>query len=127
MQPLTQEWVDKAEGDFATATREMRARQAPNYDAVCFHAQQCAEKYLKACLQEAEIAFARTHDLVTLLSLLEPVEPTWVALRPMLRLLNQFAIDVRYPGTSATREMAREALRHCRTVRSLVRQSLSLS
>src|SRR2546421_5742031 len=40
------------EGDFATAQRELGAIQDPNYDAVCFHAQQCAEKYLKAFLQE---------------------------------------------------------------------------
>jgi HEPN domain-containing protein len=50
MKPLTREWIDKAEGDFATARREIRIRKAPNYDAVCFHAQQCVEKYLKARL-----------------------------------------------------------------------------
>ena len=54
MNPATAEWVAKAEGDFATAGREMRARKNPNYDAVCFHTQQCAEKYLKAVLQENE-------------------------------------------------------------------------
>ena len=48
MKPLTREWVRKAEGDYATAAREMRARKSPNYDAACFHAQQCVEKYLKA-------------------------------------------------------------------------------
>lgn len=48
MNPLTLEWFDKAEGDLATASREIRARRKPNYDAVCFHAQQAAEKYLKA-------------------------------------------------------------------------------
>src|SRR5262245_6490438 len=52
MKPLTHEWIGKAEGDFATARREVRARKAPNYDAACFHAQQCVEKYLKALLQE---------------------------------------------------------------------------
>ena len=30
MKPLTREWVNKAEGDFATATRETRARKSPN-------------------------------------------------------------------------------------------------
>jgi len=50
MKPLTSEWVEKAEGDLATAKREIRVRKAPNFDAVCFHAQQCAEKYLKALL-----------------------------------------------------------------------------
>jgi HEPN domain-containing protein len=48
MKPLTSEWVEKAEGDFATAGREIRVRKTPNFDAVCFHAHQCAEKYLKA-------------------------------------------------------------------------------
>ena len=45
MNPLTLEWVEKAEGDWLTAQREYRARKAPNYDAACFHAQQVAEKY----------------------------------------------------------------------------------
>lgn len=44
MQPLTAEWIQKAEGDLATARRELRARTSPNYDTACFHAQQCAEK-----------------------------------------------------------------------------------
>lgn len=56
MQPLGSEWVRKAEGDYATAERELRARKAPHFDAPCFHAQQCAEKNLKACLQEAGLA-----------------------------------------------------------------------
>jgi HEPN domain-containing protein len=34
------------------AQREYRARNQPNYAAVCFHSQQVAEKYLKAWLQE---------------------------------------------------------------------------
>src|SRR5437867_2053447 len=77
MQPLTTEWVAKAEGDFVTAARDLRARKAPNYDAACFHAQQCAEKYLKARLQEANTPFPRTHDLEVLLDLLLPIEPGW--------------------------------------------------
>lgn len=48
MKPLTAEWVAKAEGDLASANRELRARTHRNYDAACFHAQQCAETYLKA-------------------------------------------------------------------------------
>ena len=69
MKPITLEWIAKAEGDWNSAQREYRARQRPNYDAACFHAQQCAEKYLKARLEEAVIAFGRTHDLISLLTL----------------------------------------------------------
>ena len=65
MNPLTLEWVQKAEGDFTTAVRELRARKNPNYDAACFHAQQCAEKYLKAVLQERAIVFGKSHNCAT--------------------------------------------------------------
>lgn len=41
MKPLTHEWISKAEGDWHSAQRENRARKQPNYDAACFHAQQC--------------------------------------------------------------------------------------
>ena len=57
MKPITEEWIVKAEGDFAMLERESRARKNPNYDGICFHAQQCAEKYLKARLCEAGISF----------------------------------------------------------------------
>jgi hypothetical protein len=36
MKPLTHEWIEKAEGDFNTASREIRARKFPNYDASYF-------------------------------------------------------------------------------------------
>jgi HEPN domain-containing protein len=127
MKPLTREWVEKAEGDFITARRELRARKAPNYDAACFHAQQCAEKYLKARLQEEGTAFPRTHDLATLLDLLLPVEPSWTVMRSDLDRLISFAVEFRYPGTSADKAMARSAVDVCRNVRHRVRASLGLA
>jgi HEPN domain-containing protein len=63
MRPLTLEWVEKAEKDWSSLRREIRARKNPNYDAACFFAQQCAEKYLKARLVEADIYFKKVHDL----------------------------------------------------------------
>ncbi|HEX7721914.1 MAG TPA: HEPN domain-containing protein [Pyrinomonadaceae bacterium] len=101
MKSITAEWIAKAEGDFATAQRELNAIQHPNYDAVCFHAQQCAEKYLKAFLQEANIAFPKTHDLADLLALTLSVEPSWSSLTSDLNVLSSFAVEYRYPGDSA--------------------------
>jgi len=124
MKPLTSEWVDKAEGDFSTASREIRVRKAPNYDAVCFHAQQCAEKYLKALLQEADLRFGRTHHLIALLDLLVPALPSWELLRPQLQNLNAYSVSIRYPGEAADRVAAREALRLARAIRGDARRSL---
>ena len=47
MTELLEEWVNKAAGDYHTALRESEAAVNPNYDAVCFHAQQCIEKLIK--------------------------------------------------------------------------------
>ena len=127
MKPITLEWVAKAEGDWDTAQREYRARHRPNDDAACFHAQQCAEKYLKARLEEAAIAFGRTHNLISLLTLVLPVEPTWTVVQPHLTALNVYAVAFRYPGSSATRSNAANALKDCREVRRIVRQSFGLS
>jgi len=109
MNPLTREWIDKAEGDLATATRELRVRVAPNYDAVCFHAQQCAEKYLKARLQESGTPFGRTHDLLVLAAQTGLAGFGTTRTRARLAALNAAAVTIRYPGDSADKAMAREA------------------
>ena len=59
MKLLNHEWIEKAEADFTSAQREFRARKRPNYDATCFFAQQCIEKYIKARLQEEDIEFGK--------------------------------------------------------------------
>ena len=104
----------------------MRARKHPNHDSACFHAQQCVEKYFKARLQEAGLAFPKTHDLLDLLKRLLPVEPTWTSLNPHLTQLVTYAVVFRYPGVSAGKTDAQKALLACRAVRRLVRRSLGL-
>ena len=126
MNPLTLEWIEKAEGDFTTAGRELRARKNPNYEAACFHAQQCAEKYLQAILQEQSTLFGRTHNLIALLDLLLSRDGAWEHARPHLEILTVYAVSVRYPGESADKSSAREAVRHATAVRSRARRSLSL-
>ena len=125
MQPLTTEWITKAEGDLATARRELRARTAPNYDAACFHAQQCAEKYLKALLQETAIPFGKTHNLSLLLDLLEDRYPALALIRPTLAILNAYAVEYRYPGESAEKDVARQAVKMAEEVKQVVAGMLS--
>lgn len=124
MKPLTCEWLEKAEGDLATALRELRARKFPNYDAACFHAQQCVEKYLKAYLQEHDSEFGKTHNLSLLLDKVVTITPILEFLRPALQVLTVFAVDYRYPGESADKTMAAEAVKLCREVRGKLRELL---
>lgn len=127
MKPITQEWIEKAEGDWATLMRENRVRKNPNYDAVCFHAQQCAEKYLKSILQEASILFKKTHDLKVLLNDTLQIQPNWNNLLISADALTIYAIEFRYPGDSADKIEAKEAVKHCRLIRKTIRQSFNLS
>jgi HEPN domain-containing protein len=113
MQPITLEWIAKAEADFATAQRELVVTDRPNYDGVCFHAQQCVEKYLKAFLQESNIVFPRSHDLSDLLSLTLSIQPGWISMQPDLNTLSAFAVEYRYPGESSDKRSKRS----CREVR----------
>jgi len=80
------------------------------------------EKYLKARLEEAGIAFGRTHDLLVLHQLALPLEPAWAVLQPLLVFLNPFAVAYRYPGITATKADAKDALRYCREGRRTIRR-----
>ena len=66
MKELTAEWVSKADNDFEVARLARYRADVPISDAVCFHSQQCAEKYLKALLVAGGHPFSKTHDLLVL-------------------------------------------------------------
>ena len=125
MNPLTEEWVQKAEGDYSVAQQLLQG-QNPVNDAICFHAQQCIEKYLKAWLQEANIPFPRTHDLQELLNLIVSTLPAWDAWRDDFSTLSEHAVDPRYPGKFATTDETAHAMRICNEVRQAVREQLKL-
>jgi HEPN domain-containing protein len=112
------EWIAKAEGDFTVACREMRARKSPNYDAACFHSQQCVEKLMKALLIHLGVTPPKTHMLVMLDELLAPVCPKWSWPADELRFLSHSAVFLRYPGESAEREEAKEAMSIAKKIRA---------
>lgn len=126
MNQAVAEWVTKAEGDFATAGRELRARKSPNYDAVCFHAQQCAEKYLKAVLQGNGQRIPKIHFLLELLALLLKSDGSYELLKADLEVLEDYSVRFRYPGHSAEKDEAQAAYASIGTVRKFIRQKLGL-
>jgi len=79
MKPATKVWVAKAEQDLEAAKCCMQKAGPPVYDAVCFHCQQCAEKYMKAVLTERGVHFPKTHDLKELVALISTVVQGWSA------------------------------------------------
>ena len=109
-----------------TALRDYQARKFPNYDSACFHAQQCIEKYFKGTLQKERVYFPKTHDLNVLLDMVLPSQPFWEVFRNDLKMLSVSALEVRYPGETATREQAREAIGVMKRMRAEFRVLLNL-
>ena len=123
--PLTEEWVENAEEDYTMAKRAQTPTPYPN--SICFHAQQCIEKYLKAWLQAANLPVPRTHDIEELLRLTLPTRPMWRTWETEFSAFRAFAVDTRYPGYAATVGDAQHALQTCMDVRHAVRLALGIS
>src|ERR1700732_2947430 len=102
MKKTTREWVKKAEQDYVLARHGSRSK-VPVHDGVCFHCQQCAEKYLKGLMEELWLPGPKTHVLDLLMAALVPHPPTLRSLRRGLLFLSDFAVDTRYPGTNASK------------------------
>ncbi len=125
MNPLTLERVHKAEDDWTMLTLAQQ-NPRPLRDPICFHAQQCIEKYLKAWLQEANLPVPRTHDLNALLALIVPTCPEWGAWQTGFSMFEKHAVDGRYEGYFATAADAEHAVRLCSEVRQAIRAELQL-
>lgn len=94
--PAVEAWARKAEHDLRNS-RASLASGDPAWDTVCFHAQQAAEKYLKAYLVLQGVIPPRTHDLGLRLRLTKDFDPTLDALRIDCDFLTDFAVEARYP------------------------------
>jgi HEPN domain-containing protein len=125
MKQTTKEWVRKAEADWVIATQSSHSK-IPLHDGVCFHCQQCAEKYLKALLAELAITIPRTHNLDDVVNLLLPHYPDLRSLRRGLIFLTDFAVETRYPGEDATKRQAVSALGWTQRVRDACRELLGI-
>lgn len=118
-------WVEKAEEDFALAKSALR-RKKPLLTGTCFHAQQCAEKYMKALLISKGADFPKTHDLLMLNNLCSAVGIFLVVAPKLLNTLTDYAVRTRYPGEGPTLEDAKEAMEIAKSVRSFARRFMGL-
>ena len=123
---LLDEWVDKAEADYKSAVALHRRRKEPLPDVVCYHCQQCVEKYLKAYLIAQGITPPRIHDLEDLLNLCAIHDAALATRLPLVQVINPYAVLIRYPGMTATVAEAKDAVNAMRRLRTVVRRKLGL-
>lgn len=118
-------WVERAEEDFVLARTALRRKQPLAY-GTCFHAQQCAEKYMKALLISKGADFPKTHDLLLLNNLCSSNGILLEIDAKHLNTLTDYAVRTRYPGEDPTAEDAKEAIELAKLVRSFARKFLGL-
>ena len=125
MNKFTKEWIDKAEGDYLIISK-LKPQLEPAW-GVCFHAQQCVEKYLKAILQENNHEFKKVHDLNPLLGDCTGFIPELQNHEEKIRDLSNYAVDERYPGCGASNKEAQEAILATEEIRKVIRKYFGLS
>ena len=124
---LVQGWLEKARRDLQAALRELN-NPDPLTDIICFHAQQAAEKYLKAYLLWADIEFPKTHVLEQLILLAGRKDPDFLDLKDKVSLLTPYAVETRYPEfEEPLLDDAKEAVRVAEKVREFVLRKLPKS
>lgn len=120
------EWVEKAEEDYRVTLALRRLRRDPPHNAICFHGQQCVEKYLKAILQADGVAIRKVHALPTLLDQCAEKHAMLAAMRPDMVRLSVYAVEFRYPGESANADDAGSAVAIMKRSRAELRRVLNL-
>lgn len=121
MSKVLAEWIRKADKDLAVAER-LSLDEVPFCDAITFHCQQAAEKYLKGLLVFYDIEFPKTHDLELLLNLVATRNSDLAdGLRDVI-VLTPYGVEIRYPGDrpDASVEEAEHAVHLARLVRDAI-------
>ncbi len=118
-------WARLAEEDWDLAVSLSKRKRLP-VKAICFHAQQSAEKHLKALLVSRQAYFPKTHDLVYLNQLCEQTGILTGFDSEDLAVLSDYAVQVRYPGDEPRDDDARLAIEIARAVRAFARRWLGL-
>ena len=124
MREITEEWIFKAENDYRSAEALLYVVEIPIVDTACFHCQQCAEKYVKAYLEEHEVDFPRNHNLMQLLDSCIQLDESFETIRRPLQSLEQYAVAIRYPGLRVPLDLGKKAYKTSTRIRKFVRKKL---
>ena len=122
---LVREWLKKADDDIGLAEHLLSERSV-FANAIAFHSQQAAEKYLKAFLVWREVEFPKTHDLDELLDLVQTVNEHLAASLRDVIVLTPYGAEFRYPADrlDATPDQPRQAVVLARKARDAVMAAL---
>jgi HEPN domain-containing protein len=113
--PLVEEWREKARKDWVSLEILVETQNPDTAEAICFLAQQCIEKLMKGLLVQKKIRPPKSHNLIELQFLLEPHYP--IKAEDELEELTIWAVESRYPGVIPTWAQACSAAESCKQLR----------
>jgi HEPN domain-containing protein len=120
-------WISYAEEDLSLAKHSLGLESNCPFRLTAYHAQQCAEKYLKALLVFHQIDFPYTHSITRLLEICSEI----ININELTEaeILTPYAITTRYPGEDeeVTKEEALEAIRVAELVKGKISLQLKLA
>lgn len=122
------EWAMHAKADL-DAAKVLLSAGSDSPSIAAFHAQQCAEKALKAFLVRHEVDFPYTHDIRRLLDLCESNNAHWAVMLRETERLTYYGVTARYPGIgrSISRSEASEAIRLAEQTLNQALQALEIA
>jgi HEPN domain-containing protein len=123
---LSGDWLAKAAVDLLVCER-LLGQDAAFFETVAFHAQQAAEKSLKALLVARQLEFPRTHDIERLVELVARDDGALAEALADAAELTPFGVEYRYPGEYApvTAEAADACVSLARKVHNEISTRLS--
>ena len=123
-----QQWLDKANNDYISATVLMEKTVPPQIEIVCFHCQQCAEKALKSFLAYNEIEIQKTHNLIFLCQSCIDIDSNYDCILSECARLTPYSVQTRYPNCiDILEEEANAALRMTKQIYDFVVAKISES
>ena len=112
-------WLRKADSDLANVRACLTANEA--FDTACFHAQQAAEKCLKAYMLACDIDITFIHNLEKLIELCAERDRSFLELKEIGQTLTPYAVSLRYDEDFwPDRSTVEEALSGAETISKFV-------
>lgn len=129
MDERIKKWFIKADNDLKVAIDEI-VTTAPATDIVCFHCQQCIEKYLKGFLSYYGVEFKKTHNLEELIRLCIQIDKDFQKFIEMnIQEMTIYATELRYPDYfyMPTLEEAKDAVEKAKFVKEFINKKIGLN
>jgi len=120
------QWLSYADEDLRFAKHGLKLTTSVPYRLIAYHAQQCAEKCLKAYLVHKGIDFPYSHNISRLLELCAE-HAAWTKQIEEAEELTPYAITTRYPGVDdeVTEEETSRAIGIAIHVKKVVHDALA--